>query len=236
MPASCCKPDYDAAFDARTARRQATAYRRSGASGSTLRLIEAVKASGVQGASLLDIGGGFGVIGLELLAAGAESVVGVDASGPYMAVAGHEANLRGFGERTTFVHGDFVEMASEIDRVDIVTLDRVICCYGDWGAMVDRATERAGRLVGLVLPNDRWWLRAGIGLGNLFIRLAGTSFRGYVHPERKVDERIRAAGFERRLHHRGWLWQTMLYRRVIATTQADSVAYQPGSAVDLEAV
>ena len=111
-----------------------------------------------------------------------------------------------------------------------MTLDRVICCYGNWGAMVNRATERAGRLIGLTLPNDRWWLRAGIGFGNLALRLTGKSFRGYVHPERRVDERIRAAGFERRLHHRGWIWQTMLYQRVAASSHADSATHQPGSA------
>lgn len=157
-------------------------------------------------------------------------MIAVDASRPYVAVASHEAELRGLGERTAFVHGDFVEMAAQMDPADIVTLDRVVCCYEDWRAMVDRSTERAGRLIGLVLPNDRWWLRAGIGFGNLALRLTGTSFRGYVHPERRIDERIRAAGFERRLHHRGWIWQTMLYQRVGATTQADSVAYQTGSA------
>ncbi|MGH2385107.1 MAG: methyltransferase domain-containing protein [Candidatus Limnocylindria bacterium] len=218
MPASCCKPDYDAAFDARTARRQATAYRRSGPSGSTLRLIEAITMDGgVHGASVLDVGGGVGVIGFELLAAGAGSVVEVDASGPYIAVASHEARRRGYGDRATFIRGDFVEMAAEIDPVDIVTLDRVVCCYGDWPAMVDRSTERAGRLIGLVLPNDRWWLRVGIGLGNRWLRLIGRSFWGYVHPERKLDERIQAAGFERRLHHRGVLWQTMVYARVNGT-------------------
>ncbi|MCA1571496.1 MAG: SAM-dependent methyltransferase, partial [Chloroflexi bacterium] len=71
MPASCCKPDYDAAFDARTARRQLTAYRRSGASGSTLRLVKAIRDAGARGSTVLDIGGGVGIIGLELLAAGA---------------------------------------------------------------------------------------------------------------------------------------------------------------------
>ena len=214
VPASCCEPDYDAAFDARAARRQAAAYRRSGPRGSTRRLVEAIRDIGVQSATVLDIGGGVGIIGLELLAAGAASVVEVDASAPSISVARHEASRAGWDERTTFIHGDFVAMAAEIDAVDIVTLDRVVCCYGDWRAMVDRSTEHAGRLIGLVLPNERWWLRAAIGIGNLCLRLTGHSFQGYVHPERKVDERVRAAGFDRRMHHRGWVWQTALYERV----------------------
>lgn len=219
MPAPCCKPDYDAAFDARTARRQLDAYRRSGAGGSTRRLIEAIKAMGIDRASVLDIGGGVGIIGLELLSAGAESLTGVDASRPYVSVATHEARRRGWDERASFRHGDFVELAEGIEPVDIVTLDRVVCCYGDWRALVDASVSRARRLYGLVYPNERWWLRLGIGCGNLMLRLVGRSFRGYVHPERRIDERIRRAGFRPHSHHRGWIWQTALYERTSRLTR-----------------
>jgi hypothetical protein len=41
-----------------------------------------------------------------------------------------------------------------------------------------------------------------------------------VHPERAIDARIRAAGFERRSHHRGWLWQTVVYSRVARPRRA----------------
>lgn len=214
MPQSCCKPDYDKAFDDRTAQRQLARYRRSGSDGSTHRLIEAIKTAGVRGSSMLDIGGGVGVIGLELLGAGAESLTDVDASKPYLEAAEHEFERRGWDERATFRHGDFVELADEIEAADVVTLDRVVCCYGDWRALVDASVSRARRLYGIVYPNERWWLRAGIGFGNFWLRVFGQSFRGYVHPERMIDERIRRAGFRRRSHHRGWIWQTSLYERV----------------------
>jgi predicted TPR repeat methyltransferase len=201
-------------FDARTARRQLTAYRRSGPTGSTRRLVENIKAAGVDGATVLDIGGGVGVIGFELLAAGADRLTGVDAARAYVAVARREATRRGLDDRATFHHGDFVALADEVGAADIVTLDRVICCCGDWAALVDRSVARARRLYGLVYPTDRWWTRAGIGTGNLMLRLSRRSFRGYVHPERAVDGRIRAAGFERPSHHSGWLWQTAIYERI----------------------
>ena len=216
MPANCCKTDYDSMFDARTARRQAQAYRRAGAGGTTRRLVEMIQDVGVEESSVLDIGGGVGVIGMELLLAGASSLTDVDASAPYIAVATHELARRGLAERATLHHGDFVKLADELSDADIVTLDRVVCCYGDWRALVDRSAQRARRLYGLVYPNERWWIRAGIGLGNLCLRAFGKSFRGYVHPERKIDARIRAAGLEPRAHHRGWIWQTVLYERRVA--------------------
>jgi magnesium-protoporphyrin O-methyltransferase len=213
VPPSCCNVDYDAAFDARTARRQLAAYRRGGASGSTGRLIHELRKADVTDASLLDIGGGAGVVGFELLAAGAARLTHVDASRAYVAVARREAKRRGVDQRAQFVHGDFVGLAEAIEPADIVTLDRVVCCYGDWTALLDGSLARARRLYGLVYPNDRWWIRVGVRLGNLMLRLSRQSFRGFVHPERALDARIRAAGFEQSSHHRGWLWQTVVYAR-----------------------
>ena len=217
MPPSCCDADYDAVFDARTARRELAAYRRSGPSGSTRRLIDAIKAMGVDHATLLDIGGGVGIIGFELLAAGADRVTGVDAARAYVAVAGHEAGRLGLADRSIYRHGDFVALADEVPDADVVTLDRVVCCYGDWVALVDRSVAHARRIYGLVYPNDRWWTRIGIWMGNFALRLSRRSYRGYVHPERAIDARIRDAGFDRRLHHRGWLWQTVVYERTTET-------------------
>lgn len=200
-------------FDARTARRELIAYRRSGPTGSTRRLIDAIKAAGIDGATVLDIGGGVGVVGFELLAAGADRLTDVDAARAYVAVARREARRRGLEERTTFHHGDFVALADEVEAADVVTLDRVVCCYGDWAALVDRSVARARRLYGLVYPTDRWWTRLSIAIGNVMVRLSRRAYRGYVHSERSIDARIRDAGFELRTHHRGWVWQTVLYER-----------------------
>lgn len=214
MPGSCCRPDYDATFDARTGKRQLDRYRRDGVRGSTRRLVQAVVEAGVGGASVLDVGGGVGLIGMELLQAGASSVTEVDASAPSVGVARHAFVQRGWADRATVHHGNFVELAAEIAAADIVTLDRVVCCYGDWRALVDASVTHARRLYGLVYPRERWWNRLGVAMGNLALRLTGHSFRGHVHPEREVDERIRRAGFRRREHHGGWIWQTSLYERV----------------------
>jgi predicted TPR repeat methyltransferase len=209
----CCQTDYDALFDDRAARRELSDYRRRGARGTTARLIEAIRGEGIEGASVLDIGGGVGVIGAELLGAGAASLIDVDASQPYLAAARSEIERRGYRDRATFEHGDFVLRAPDVAAADIVTLDRVICCYQDWTALVDRSAERAKRLYGLVYPVDRWWMRLSVsiirGAGRLFGRPAPFA----VHPDRAVDARIRAAGFAPIVVERGIAWQTVLYRR-----------------------
>jgi magnesium-protoporphyrin O-methyltransferase len=214
VPPRCCEPDYDALFDERAARRELAAYQRNGPTGTTRRLIEAIRLEGVVGASVLDIGGGVGIIGAELLGCGASTMTDVDASHAYAATARAELERRGFGDRISVRHGDFVRLAGDTAPADIVTLDRVVCCYGDWATLIDRSTERAHRLIGLVYPNDRWWMRLVVGTGNLVIRLFRQQFRFYIHPEREIDARIRGGGFERHFRHRSIGWQTVLYRRV----------------------
>ena len=214
MPADCCKPDYNLHFDAESARKDLLAYRAKGPDGSTQRLLDVLIGEGVTGASLLDIGGGVGVVQLELLAAGAARALDVDASGPYLAVAESEARDRGFGDRTSYRHADFVDIADEVEPADVVTLDRVICCYPDVHSLVSRSARHAQRLYGLVYPVDRWWTRAVGRVLNLLDRLSRSDYRMYVHPQSLVDRLIREAGLEPHYRHTGMVWQTVVYTRV----------------------
>jgi magnesium-protoporphyrin O-methyltransferase len=86
--------------------------------------------------TLLDIGGGLGGIQHALLAGGVVQATYVDASSAYMKAAREEAIRREIDEQITFLHGDFVDLAEEIPSAEIVTLDRVVCCYDDMQALV----------------------------------------------------------------------------------------------------
>jgi Methyltransferase domain len=213
MSRDCCRPDYDALFDARSARRELEEYRRNGAGATTRRLLDAIIREGVEGAAVLDIGSGVGVIGLELLGAGADRLTNVDASRNYIAVATHELRRRGFADRATLHHGDFVVLADQVPQAEVVTLNRVVCCYPDWRSLTERSVGRARRLYGLVYPRDRWFLRLGLALIRSVGRLFGTSYPFFVHPEREVDALVRSSGFEPILAERGFAWQIVLYRR-----------------------
>jgi magnesium-protoporphyrin O-methyltransferase len=213
MPDDCCLADYDREFDDEGARRDLLDYRANGAQGTTRRLLDALLAHDVDGATLLDIGGGIGVVQLELLAAGVARSVDVDASRPYLRVAESEAFAHHVEDRTSYHHGDFVAVADEIEPADIVTLDRVICCYPDVRALVAASAARARRLYGLVYPVDRWYLRAASRLVNLWCRLTRNRYRTHVHSTAVVDRLAREAGLVLAYHHAGWGWQTVVYER-----------------------
>ena len=216
MPGCDCPPDYDAIFSEREARRELRAYRRRGAaSGATADLIRALSREGVSGVTVLDIGAGIGAVHLELLDRGAATATDVDHSRAYLAAAHEEAQRRGVGERVSHRYGDLVELAEALQPADVVTLDRVICCYPDMQALVGRSVGLARRLYGLVYPVDRWWVRVPVRIGNVLVRLFRVRFEFFVHRERAVDALVRSAGFELRHARRGLLWQTVVYRRVV---------------------
>ena len=169
-------------FDRRTAEQDIERYRREGPDSTTKTLLEMIREGGVVGSTVLDVGGGVGVIDHELLRAGAGHAVLVDASEPALAVARDEARRRGLLDRLEFVDGDFVSRASAIDMADIVTLDRVICCYPDVGSLVRPSAARARSLYGLVLPRDRLFLRLSARLLNFWYRVRGLGYRAYAHP------------------------------------------------------
>ena len=210
----CCEPtEYDDQFDARHAEERMRDYRRNGPRGSTKRLIEGLSSGGVDGLTVLDIGAGVGAVHQALLAAGAAAAVDVDASGPYIAAARTEAERRGLAGRVTYLKGDAVALGPELRPADLVALDRVVCCYPHMEALVGVAAARTLRRLGMVLPRDDAWIRAGVDLSNRLSALRRNSFRFHAHRTADVLAVAAAGGLVPVASHRGRFWQTMILER-----------------------
>jgi SAM-dependent methyltransferase len=213
-PCDCgCTPN---TFSDRDAAGDLKRYLEKGPDRTTRALIDAIVAEGVEGTTVLDVGGGIGAIQLELLDAGAARADAVDASAAYIETASAEAERRGYGDRTTGRVGDFVELARSIESADVVTLDRVVCCYPDVDALLGAAADKATRIVGLVYPRDIWWNRVVGRAMNSWGWLTRDSTRWYLYPTSRVDGILRRAGFAGREITRDWIWQVVLYRREAA--------------------
>src|SRR5262249_45625807 len=133
-------------------------YRQHGPAKNTLLLVQALRAQlqaqGIEHRTLLDIGGGVGAIPHLLLHDGVRQASDVEASATYLAAAREEAERRGLAEHISFQHGDYVTLAPTIPAADIVTRDRVICCYGDMprrgGRVLDGDPERLALAAGIL--------------------------------------------------------------------------------------
>ncbi|HKW11339.1 MAG TPA: class I SAM-dependent methyltransferase [Gemmatimonadaceae bacterium] len=211
---SCCRCEcYESQFGDKHASKDLKRYRRRGPDETTRLLLDALKAEGVKGASLLDVGGGIGVVHHELLAAGVESAVHVDATASNIRAAEEEVGRRGHASRVTFLRGDFVDLAPQISAADIVTLDRVICCYPDMEQLVAASAARAQRLYGAVFPRERWWLRVMLASENCVRRLQRNAFRAYVHPVRAIDAAVKRQGLRPRSIRDTLVWRVAVYSR-----------------------
>jgi hypothetical protein len=209
-PCDCGCPNV---FSSREAENDLKRYRKNGPEGSTKVLIEAIVGEGVDGATLLDIGAGIGAIQLGLLAAGAAHAESVDATEAYVAAAREEAGRRGFGDRVSGRAADFVAVAGELEAADIVTLDKVVCCYRDMPALMGQAAKHARRIVGLVYPRQTWWNRAASRCFAAWGWLTRDPTRWLIHEPAEIDRVLRDAGFERHEVGREFIWHIALYRR-----------------------
>ena len=167
----------------------------------------------MSGLTLLDIGGGVGAVQHDLLAAGVKAATSVDASSAYLNASRAEAERRGFADRMSFQFGNFVEVAEGIAPADIVTLDRVICCYPDMDKLVSLSAKRARRFYGVVYPRHTWWIRLGLALGNFFLRLQRSPFRTFAHPTRAVEAVLAENGFKQSSSSQTLFWQVAVFSR-----------------------
>lgn len=213
---ACCDQDFERLFDEGEAEHDLADWCRHGLPPATAELIEVLQADGIEGAVVLDIGAGVGMVHLELLEAGAASALDVDASSAFLATARSEAERRGLVERVEYRYGDVVELAATLPRADLVALDRVICCYPDIEGLLGAAVGTRPRMIGLVHPTDAPWVRATMAFFNAVGRLLRRHHSFYVHRRAEIDRILCAAGFTER--HRGGrgFWKVTVYSRALA--------------------
>jgi ubiquinone/menaquinone biosynthesis C-methylase UbiE len=211
---NCCQcQGIEEFFSRQFVNKELTRYRARGADKTTHLLTEAIKSEGVAGLTLLDIGGGVGAVQHALIEAGLQRATSVDASSAYLNAAQEEARRRGIADRISYQHGNFADLAADISPAEIVTLDRVICCYPDMEKLVSLSAARAGKMYGVVYPRDTWWVKIGLALGNLYFRLRRNPFRTYSHATRSVEAIIGRNGLKRHYYRKTFAWQVAVYTR-----------------------
>jgi len=184
-----------------------------GPSKTTSMLLGAIHKKGVQGLDFLDIGGGIGAIQYDLIKAGASNGTNIEASSAYIEAVKEETLQNDLVERVSYKHGDFTTMASDVDSADIVTLDKVICCYDDMSELVMLSSKLARKIYAVIYPRDVWWTKLALPMMNFYPRLKGSSFRVFIHPTKKVEKIIFGNGLKRNYYATTLFWQVAIFTR-----------------------
>lgn len=205
---SCCSgKGCDEFFNDRVARRDARRYGRKGLDGSAQRLVQLVERRGVEGKTVLEVGGGIGAIQLELLKAGAVRAVNVELSPAYDPYAAELLRSNGLEARADRRVLDFADRAEDVEPADVVVLHRVLCCYPDYETLVGAAADHARDQLLLTFPRDVWWMRLGVGAINRLQRLRGKAFRVYLHAPDSIVDVVRSHGHEIATREQGRVWE-----------------------------
>ena len=189
----CCGADK--LFDAKTAKKQYKRYLKKGPAKVTKRLIGQLEKTETR-ESLIDVGGGIGAIQWWFLKHGGKQTLGIDASSGYINLAEEHAAKNNFKENSHFIMGDFTAQAEELPKVDHVTLDKVICCYPDFEAIINLACKKSIHTVSLSYPMDGFIADIVRSFGVLFMKLTGNPFKPYVHRVTSVRALLVKNGFD----------------------------------------
>jgi 2-polyprenyl-3-methyl-5-hydroxy-6-metoxy-1,4-benzoquinol methylase len=211
---SCCPPrGYTTLFSKRAARRDAKRYRRDGLDDTAAQMVGFLRDGGIEGASVLEIGGGVGAIQLALLGAGAARATNLELSPEYEAEAGILAREHGVEGRIDRRLGDVVAQPALAGEADAVVMHKVVCCYPDYDALVGAASERAKRYLVMSFPRPRALIRLGMGAVNLAARVLRWEYRTWVHPPEALVAAAERRGLALALESRGRIWQVAALER-----------------------
>jgi 2-polyprenyl-3-methyl-5-hydroxy-6-metoxy-1,4-benzoquinol methylase len=210
----CCTPKgYRQIFSEKNAAGEAKRYRRKGLDGTSRRIADLLTERGIEGKTLLEVGGGIGAIEIELVKAGAVRAVNVELTPTYEAAARellHETRLADRVERKVM---DFAEAGNEVEPADFVVMNRVICCYPDMPKLAGAAADHTTGMLVMSFPNDRWWVRFGLTVANLGFRVFRREFQVFLHPPELVLAAVERHGFKTKLNQRGLVWQVAALER-----------------------
>jgi magnesium-protoporphyrin O-methyltransferase len=210
----CCQcQGIENMFDKKAAKRALKRYLKKGPSKTTNMLLKAIHKTEVKGLDFLDIGGGIGAIQYDLIKAGASNGTSVEASPAYIDLVKEEIHKNNLAEIIDLKHGDFTTIASDVDSADIVTLDKVICCYDDMSELVRLSSKLSRKIYAVIYPRDAWWTKLALPFINFYPIIKGSPFRVFIHPTKKVEEIIFRNGLKRDYYDTTLFWQVAIFTK-----------------------
>ena len=192
---------------------EANRYRRKGLDATSRRIVELVKAQGVEGRTVLEVGGGVGAVQIELLKAGASRATNVELIPTYEEVAAELLRDAGLADRVERRVMDFAHANGQVEGADIVIMNRVICCYPDAPRLAAAGADHARGLLVMSFPRASWWMRLGLGIANLMLWATRREFHIFVHPPARIFATSEQHGLAPLVDQRGVLWTVAALRR-----------------------
>jgi 16S rRNA G966 N2-methylase RsmD len=185
----------------------AARYRKKGLDETARRMVEFLESRGIEGATVLEIGGGVGEIQIELLRRGAARALNLELSPAYEQEANRLLREAGLEERAERRLHDIAVEPEGVEAADIVVLHRVVCCYPDYERLLGAAAQHARRLLVFSYPPRNAASRSSLAALNLVFKLLRKEFRTFAHPPSAMLALLGQRGLRRTFAHHALVWQ-----------------------------
>ena len=214
MPCDCASVGLDEIFNERFVRRDAAGYRKHGPPRRVRHLLGMIEdVLPLEGRSSLEGGAGAGVFTVELARRGVAQARAIDATRIAAEYTNRLAREFQVDSRVQAQMGDFADPNITKEPADLVILDRVVCCYPDWRALLGNATQRARRVVALSFPPGNLISKLELVGINTFQSLLRRRFRFHLHPPSDMLAYMLQEGFTRMQRKRYWGWELVVAAR-----------------------
>lgn len=204
----CCDPrgcdvEFTPGYASRTARRLQT----SGLDHTAAQMVEVLVDRGLEGAKVLEIGGGVGGLHMELLRRGAASATNLELSSAYEPEAARLLREADLADRVDRRVVDIVTEPDAVESADVVVLHRVVCCYPDYRGLLGAAADHARRMLVFSYPRGHVVNRATTVVENIGHAVRRQQFRAFVHSPEAMLAVLADHGHEVEHAGGGRIWQ-----------------------------
>ncbi len=209
---NACEPT--GKFFSRWSKRYARRFRKRGLEKTQRYLLEGVRKEPVVSKDILDIGCGVGSLHVTLLREGAAAATGIDISEGMLQQAKKLAEENHLEGRINYILGDFVRESETLREADITMLDKVVCCYEDYNALIKSSTAKTRTIYALSHPKKNIIMESIFKLQIFSLKLFRNAFRPFWHDWNDVHRIILDQGFQLIYSNSTIAWQVLVYKRV----------------------
>ena len=208
---NCCDVNgLNTLFSGRVVAREKRRFERHGPTEHQRRIITSLPDP--HGCSVLDIGCGIGALSFELLKRGASHAYLVDVSRAYLQAARALTQQQDLENKVTLILNDLVQH-SDNPPAEIVLLDRVVCCYPDARALLERAASLSTGTLAFTYPQPSWLLNLFQGGMNFVMKLLRRDYRLYLHPPALLMQAATSQGHRPVLERSLGVWRLVVLVR-----------------------
>lgn len=213
----CCGGNaYEVEFSRAYARSTAHRYLRRGLTRVARRMVDFLETRRIEGASVLEIGGGVGYLCVDLLRRGAATATNLDLSPNYEADANNLMDRYGLAGRLFRQQLDIARYPQAVAPADVVVLNRVVCCYPDHEGLLSAAGSHARSLLAMSYPTVNPLTSFEFRVENWAQAVRGRNFRAYLHDPAAMVGILERTGLHLVMEHHGAIWSVAGFERQAA--------------------